>query len=163
LQGLTLSIAAHSNVGIVGDTGGGKTTAVDLLPGLFAPDQCSILVDGVALTPASIRSWQRSLGYVPQHIFLTADSVAASIAFGVPAEARGGAAIERAARLAELHDFVTKEMPQGYATIVGERGVRLSGGQRQRIGIARALYHDLDVLILDEATSALDTLTERAA
>jgi ABC-type multidrug transport system fused ATPase/permease subunit len=162
LRGLTLSIAAHSTVGIVGGTGAGKTTAVDLLLGLLTPDKGSIVVDGVALNAASRLSWQRSLGYVPQHIFLTDDSVAANIAFGVPPEARDRVAIERAARLAELHDFVTKEMPQGYDTIVGERGVRLSGGQRQRIGIARALYHDPDVLIMDEATSALDTLTERA-
>lgn len=162
LRGLTLSIPAHSTVGIVGGTGAGKTTAVDLLLGLLTPDKGSIVVDGVALNAVSRLSWQRSLGYVPQHIFLTDDSVAANIAFGVPPEARDRVAIERAARLAELHDFVTKEMPQGYDTIVGERGVRLSGGQRQRIGIARALYHDPDVLIMDEATSALDTLTERA-
>ena len=162
LRGLPLSIPAHSTVGIVGGTGAGKTTAVDLLLGLLTPDQGSIVVDGVALNEASRVSWQRSLGYVPQQIFLTDDSVAANIAFGVPSEARDVAAIERAARLAELHDFVSKELPQGYETLVGERGVRLSGGQRQRIGIARALYHDPDVLIMDEATSALDTLTERA-
>jgi ABC-type multidrug transport system fused ATPase/permease subunit len=162
LRGLTLSIPAHSTVGIVGGTGAGKTTTVDLLLGLLTPDKGSILVDGVVLTPALRLSWQRSLGYVPQHIFLTDDSVTANIAFGVPAGLRDQAAVERAARLAELHDFVTGEMPQGYDTIVGERGVRLSGGQRQRIGIARALYHDPSVLIMDEATSALDTLTERA-
>jgi ABC-type multidrug transport system fused ATPase/permease subunit len=162
LRGLSLSVPAHSTVGIVGGTGAGKTTTVDLLLGLLTPDKGSIMVDGVALTSESRPSWQRSLGYVPQQIFLSDDSVAANIAFGLPPEARDKDSIERAARLAELHDFVTRELPQGYDTIVGERGVRLSGGQRQRIGIARALYHDPDVLILDEATSALDTLTERA-
>jgi ABC-type multidrug transport system fused ATPase/permease subunit len=99
---------------------------------------------------------------VPQQIFLTDASVSANIAFGLPLEKIDQAAVERAAKIAELHDFVTNELPQGYATRVGERGVRLSGGQRQRIGIARALYHDPDVLIMDEATSALDNLTERA-
>ena len=95
-------------------------------------------------------------------IFLTDDSVSANIAFGRDPADIDRAAVERAARTAELHDFVMRELPEGYATKVGERGVRLSGGQRQRIGIARALYHDPDVLILDEATSALDNLTERA-
>ncbi len=99
---------------------------------------------------------------MPQQIFLTDDSVAANIAFGVPPEKRDMTAVERAARLAELHDFVMTDLPEGYATHVGERGVRLSGGQRQRIGIARALYHDPAVLIMDEATSALDNLTEKA-
>ena len=99
---------------------------------------------------------------MPQQISLIDNSVAANIAFGVPPERVDMAAVERAARIAELHDFVTTELPEGYATRVGDRGVRLSGGQRQRIGIARALYRDPDVLILDEATSALDNLTEKA-
>ncbi|PKP67594.1 MAG: ABC transporter ATP-binding protein, partial [Alphaproteobacteria bacterium HGW-Alphaproteobacteria-5] len=162
LQGLSLTIPARTTAGIVGGTGAGKTTAVDLILGLLAPDSGEIRVDGVPLTPGNLRGWQRTLGYVPQQIFLLDDTVAANIAFGIPPESRDMAAVERAARLAELHGFVTEELPQGYETMVGERGVRLSGGQRQRIGIARALYHDPDVLILDEATSALDTLTERA-
>ena len=162
LGGLSLSIKANTTVGIVGGTGAGKTTAVDLILGLLTPDAGSILVDETLLGPDNIRAWQNAIGYVPQQIFLIDDTVAANIAFGLPPEARDMAAIERAARLAELHDFVTSDLPQGYDTEVGERGVRLSGGQRQRIGIARALYHDPSVLILDEATSALDNLTERA-
>lgn len=162
LDGLTLSFAARSTVGIIGGSGAGKTTAVDIILGLLTPQTGGLYVDGVAITPDTMRSWQNAIGYVPQQIFLTDDTVAANIAFGVPADQIDHAAVERASRIAELHDFVMAEMPEGYATEVGERGVRLSGGQRQRIGIARALYHDPAVLILDEATSALDNLTERA-
>ena len=161
VEGLSITIPAHAKVGLIGGTGAGKTTVVDLVLGLLEPQSGEIMIDGVPLGPDNRRAWQRSIGYVPQHIFLTDESVAGNIAFGVPPEARDMAAIERASRLAELHDFVTGELPQGYDTFVGERGIRLSGGQRQRIGIARALYRDPDVLILDEATSALDTLTER--
>ncbi len=162
LRGLSMSIPARSTVGVVGGTGAGKTTAIDLILGLLVPDEGAVVVDGQILTPETRPSWQRSLGYVPQQIFLIDDSVAANIAFGVPPTLRDMASVERAARVAELHDFVLSDLPKGYDTLVGERGVRLSGGQRQRIGIARALYHDPDILIFDEATSALDTLTERA-
>jgi len=162
LQGLSLAIPAKTTVGIVGGTGAGKTTAVDLMLGLLEMQEGTLAVDGVPITPRNVRAWQDTIGYVPQAIFLTDDTVAANIAFGLPPEQIDRAAVERAARTAELHDFVTGELPQGYDTLVGERGIRLSGGQRQRIGIARALYHDPDVLIMDEATSALDNLTEKA-
>ncbi len=162
LRGLTLAIPANTTVGIVGGTGAGKTTAVDMILGLLAPEEGEIVVDGRPVTRETLRAWQNNIGYVPQHIYLIDESVAANIAFGVEPEKIDMDAVERAARLAELHDFVMDELPQGYETRVGERGVRLSGGQRQRIGIARALYSDPDVLILDEATSALDNLTERA-
>jgi ATP-binding cassette, subfamily B, bacterial PglK len=162
VNGLSLGIAANTTVGIVGGTGAGKTTAVDLILGLLLPQSGEIRVDGAPITAVNRRAWQDNIGYVPQQIFLTDDTVSANIAFGLPKEKIDQAAVERAARTAELHDFVTQELPKGYDTAVGERGVRLSGGQRQRIGIARALYHDPDVLILDEATSALDNLTERA-
>ena len=162
LDGLELSIKANTTVGIVGGTGAGKTTAVDVILGLLVPDRGELRVDGVPIDRCNRRAWQRSIGYVPQQIFLTDESVRCNIAFGVPPEAIDDVAIERAARIAEIHDFVMANLPQGYDTLVGERGVRLSGGQRQRIGISRALYHDPSVLILDEATSALDNLTERA-
>jgi ABC-type multidrug transport system fused ATPase/permease subunit len=162
VNGLSMTIAANTTVGIVGGTGAGKTTAVDVMLGLLRPQSGEIAVDGTVLGPDNLRLWQNVLGYVPQQISLIDDSVSANIAFGVPPGARDHAAIERAARIANLHDFIISDLPDGYATKVGERGVRLSGGQRQRIGIARALYHDPDVLILDEATSALDNLTERA-
>ena len=162
LNGLTLSIPALSTVGVVGGTGAGKTTAVDVILGLLRPQEGVVAVDGTPVTDDRLRAWQRSVGYVPQQIFLMDESVAANIAFGVPHKEIDMAAVERAARIAELHDFILRDLPEGYATELGERGVRLSGGQRQRIGIARALYHDPDVLVLDEATSALDNLTERA-
>jgi ATP-binding cassette, subfamily B, bacterial PglK len=162
LGGLDMSIAARTTVGIVGGTGAGKTTTVDIILGLLRPQRGSLKVDGLEIGPDNQRAWQNAIGYVPQQIFLTDDSVRANIAFGLRPDQIDDAAVERAARVAELHDFVMRELPHGYETTVGERGVRLSGGQRQRIGIARALYHDPDVLILDEATSALDNLTERA-
>ena len=162
LNGLSLEIPANTTLGIVGGTGAGKTTAVDIILALLMAETGELRVDGVPVTAANRRAWQRSIGYVPQQIFLTDESVRGNIAFGVPAEEIDHAAVERAARIAELHDFVLENLPEGYDTMVGERGVRLSGGQRQRIGIARALYHDPAVLILDEATSALDNLTERA-
>ncbi len=162
LDGFSLTIPARTTVGVVGGTGAGKTTAVDVILGLLRPQGGALLVDGVEVTDDRVRSWQKSVGYVPQHIFLTDESVAANIAFGVDRKKIDLAAVERAARVAELHDFVLRDLPNGYDTLLGERGIRLSGGQRQRVGIARALYHEPDVLVLDEATSALDNLTERA-
>jgi ABC-type multidrug transport system fused ATPase/permease subunit len=162
LNGFSMDVPAHSIVGLVGTTGSGKTTAVDILLGLLSPQAGQLLVDGVPISPINVRAWQRMVGYVPQQVFLIDDTVAANIAFGVPADQVDHAAVERAGRIANLHDFVSTQLPQGYQTAIGERGVRLSGGQRQRIGIARALYHDPEVLVLDEATSALDNLTEQA-
>lgn len=160
LDGLDLVVEGRTTIGFVGGTGAGKTTLVDLILGLLSPDAGQIVVDGTPVTPDNLRGWQKSLGYVPQTIYLTDDTIASNIAFGLPADRIDMAAVERAARAAALHDFVT-DLPEGYATRVGERGVRLSGGQRQRIGIARALYSMPSLLIMDEATSALDNITER--
>ena len=162
LKSVDLSISAHSKVGFVGATGSGKTTSVDVILGLLEPQKGALKIDGQPITAVNRRQWQRAIGYVPQHIYLADDSVAANIAFGVNAEDIDQQAVERAAKIANLHEFVSNDLSQGYTTKVGERGVRLSGGQRQRIGIARALYHDPQILILDEATSALDNLTEQA-
>ena len=162
LKDININIEAHSTVGFVGATGSGKTTAVDVILGLLEPQKGHLSVDGQPITAANRREWQRAIGYVPQHIYLSDDSVAANIAFGLNAEDIDQQAVERAAKIANLHEFVSNDLLHGYATTVGERGVRLSGGQRQRIGIARALYHEPQVLILDEATSALDNLTEYA-
>jgi ABC-type multidrug transport system fused ATPase/permease subunit len=158
---INLVIPPHTTVGLVGSTGSGKTTVVDLLLGLFTPTTGEILIDGRRLDDSTVASWRSRIGYVPQHIFLSDDTVARNIAFGSPDEDVDQAAVERAARAASLHRFVTR-LAEGYGTMVGERGVRLSGGERQRIGIARALYHAPDVLVMDEATSALDTVTEEA-
>jgi ABC-type multidrug transport system fused ATPase/permease subunit len=161
LRDLTLRIAKKTSVALVGPTGCGKTTVIDLLLGLLQAEDGSLTVDGAVVEPPRLRAWQRLIGHVPQQIFLCDDTIARNIALGVPDTEIDSAALERAARLARLHDFVTG-LPDGYATLAGERGVRLSGGERQRIGIARALYHDPEVLVLDEATSALDTVTENA-
>ena len=159
---LNISIAAQSTVGFVGKSGSGKTTAVDIILGLLKPEAGHLRVDDVIITADNYAAWQKILGYVPQHIFLSDESIAANIAFGVPRKSIDREAVEKAARIANLHDFVEDELPDGYDTLVGERGLRLSGGQRQRIGIARALYHEPKVIVMDEATSALDNMTELA-
>jgi ABC-type multidrug transport system fused ATPase/permease subunit len=162
IEDMSLIIQAYSTVALVGSTGSGKTTTVDLILGLLKPTSGQLLADDRQVSYENLRSWQRSIGYVPQSIFLADDTVAANIAFGILPQNVDQAAVEQAARIANLHEFVVGELPDGYDTSIGERGVRLSGGQRQRIGIARALYHDPELLIFDEATSALDNVTEQA-
>ena len=162
LEAISLTIPVGHSVGLVGGTGAGKTTLVDLILGLLRPTEGMLMVDGVPITEANLRAWQQALGYVPQVIFLTDTTVAENIALGVPRAAIDMGRVQDCARMAQIHEFVMSEMPNQYQTLVGERGVRLSGGQRQRIGIARALYHNPAVLVFDEATSALDTMTERA-
>ncbi len=162
INNLNLTIQRNTTVAIVGSSGGGKTTIVDIILGLLEPQGGALFVDGIPITQRNVTSWQKHLGYVPQHIYLSDDTLAANIAFGVAPRHLDIERVEHAAQIANLHEFVVGELPDGYQTMVGERGVRLSGGQRQRIGIARALYSDPDVLILDEATSALDNLTEDA-
>ena len=161
LRGLDLTVEANTTIGIVGGTGAGKTTTVDIILGLLTPSAGTVTVDNTTLNAGNLGRWQQGLGYVPQHITLLDETVRGNIAFGVPPDEIDDEAVERAARAAELHDFIMTSLAEGYETRVGERGNRLSGGQRQRIGIARALYHDPDLLILDEATSALDNVTER--
>ncbi|MBK1646792.1 ABC transporter ATP-binding protein [Thiocapsa imhoffii] len=162
LSDLNLRIPVGSAVGLVGSTGAGKTTLVDVILGLLHPTEGAITVDGVPVTEHNLRAWQQSLGYVPQEIFLTDTTVAENVALGVPKENIDHEQVEHCARMAQVHDFIMHELPEQYSTLVGERGVRLSGGQRQRIGIARALYRNPELLVFDEATSALDNLTEQA-
>ncbi len=158
LTGVSVEIFRGEAVGLVGSSGSGKSTLVDVLLGLLKPTTGRVLVDGTDIHN-NLRWWQDQIGYVPQSIFLTDDTLRRNVAFGLPKDEIDEVAIEAAIHSAQLEDFVAS-LPDGLDTIVGERGVRLSGGQRQRIGIARALYNNPDVLVLDEATSSLDTETE---
>jgi ABC-type multidrug transport system fused ATPase/permease subunit len=160
VKDISLVLPRGRSLGIIGTTGAGKTTLVDVILGLLTPHAGTILIDEVPVTDANRRAWQDNLGYVPQEIYLTDATIAENIALGLDRAEIDQARIEKVARMARIHDFIATDLPEGYATRVGERGVRLSGGQRQRIGIARALYHDPEVIVFDEATSALDTTTE---
>ena len=160
LKGISLSIKSNTTIGIVGSTGSGKTTTLDIFLGLLEPESGRLLVDGVPISKENVRAWQANIGYVPQQIMLMDNTIERNIAFGIPDDKVDREKVTKAARLAHLHDFIEKELEKGYETEIGEKGVRLSGGQRQRIGIARALYHEPSVLVLDEATSALDNITE---
>lgn len=162
IKNINLSISSESKVGFVGSTGGGKTTTVDLILGLLEPQVGTLEVDDKIIDGKNLKVWQSTIGYVPQNIYLSDDSIIANIAFGVSSEDIDYDSVERVAKIANLHEFIINKLPKKYQTKVGERGVRLSGGQRQRIGIARALYRNPRLLVLDEATSALDNLTEQA-
>jgi ABC-type multidrug transport system fused ATPase/permease subunit len=158
LKDISLLIKRGESIGFIGSSGAGKSTLVDNILGLLTPDLGEVRVDGKVIQQ-NLRNWQDQIGYVPQSIYLTDDTLLRNVAFGLPNEQIDEAAVKRAIHLAQLDDFVSS-LPNGLMTMVGERGIRLSGGQRQRIGIARALYHDPAVLLLDEATSSLDTETE---
>jgi ABC-type multidrug transport system fused ATPase/permease subunit len=161
LRDVSITIRRHESIGLVGRSGAGKTTLADLVLGLYQPSAGHVAADGVVLDPARLPGWRRRVGYVPQSVFLANATVRQNIAFGLDSDEIETARVHEAAHLAQIDEFVTR-LPDGYDTLVGERGVKLSGGQRQRIGIARALYHRPDVLVFDEATSALDGLTEDA-
>ena len=160
LKKINLTIPSLSTVGIVGQSGSGKTTIIDLLLGLLQPQNGNLIVDNILINNLNTRSYQKNIGYVPQQIFLTDNSIASNIAFGINVDQINFEQVVKVAKIANLHDFIVNNMQYGYDTKIGERGVRLSGGQRQRIAIARALYHDPQLLVLDEATSALDNVSE---
>ena len=162
LKDINLTIPVNSVVGLIGATGCGKTTTVDIILGLLEPQKGTLEVDEKVITRKNLKSWQKSIGYVPQQIYLSDNTIEANIAFGVDNKKINQDMIKKVSKIANLDQFVVNELPEKYQTLIGERGVRLSGGQRQRIGIARALYHSPRVLVLDEATSALDTQTEKA-
>lgn len=153
-------IKRGTTVAFVGASGAGKTTMVDIILGLFIPQKGKILADGMNIFK-NLRTWQKEIGYIPQSIYLSDDTIERNVAFGVRKEDIDEEAVLRAVKQAQLFEFIDT-LPDGLQTYVGDRGVRLSGGQRQRIGIARALYHNPQILVLDEATSALDNDTEKA-
>lgn len=160
LDRFSVTIQKNMSIGFIGPTGSGKSTLIDLLLGLHRPTSGRVLVDGRPLTPEMIPSWQATIGYVPQEIFLIDDTIARNIALGVPDNEIDDARLQEVCAIAQILDFIETELRDGFQTTAGERGVRLSGGQRQRLGLARALYHRPSLLLLDEATSALDTATE---
>jgi len=159
LECIDIKIKANTTIGIIGTTGAGKSTLVDIILGLLEPSRGEIIIDNEKLNSSNIRNWQNAIGYVPQSIFLADDTISANIAFGIEKNDIDILQVEKVSKMAQVHEFVT-DQKDGYNTIIGERGVRLSGGQRQRLGIARALYHNPELLVLDEATSALDSTTE---
>ncbi len=159
LDDISIEIARGTSIGLVGGTGGGKSTALDLLMGLLEPTSGAVLIDGESIYGHRMRSWQQSVAHVPQHIYLADSTLAENIAFGVSRDQIDMDRVRESAHLAAIADFI-ESRPDGYEVSAGERGIQLSGGQRQRIGIARALYKRSCVLILDEATSALDLDTE---
>lgn len=162
LNNFSLEVKKNASLGIVGKSGSGKSTLMDIMLGLLFPQQGKVYIDDVELTADNITQWRDLVGYVPQNIYLADKSIAENIAFGVAKIDIDLKRVEFVARQAQIDDFIQSQLPLGYHTLVGERGVMLSGGQRQRIGIARALYKNPQVLFMDEATSALDTKTEQA-
>ena len=162
IEDFSLRILKNESLGIAGPSGAGKSTLVDIILGLHPPEKGKIFVDDIQLTRHNVFSWRELIGYVPQEIFLLDESVEENIAYGVDPMQINQAALRAAAEGAQILDFIESELPEGFKTTIGDRGVRLSGGQRQRLGLARALYHRPQILILDEATSALDNLTEAA-
>lgn len=163
IQGMNLDIKAGERIGIIGSTGSGKSTTIDILMGLLTPSSGMLEIDGINLYAGnfgkSIQAWRSSISHVPQSIYLADCSIAENVAFGIPPAEIDLQRVKYASKVAQIAGFI-ESLPEGYSTFVGERGVRLSGGQRQRIGIARALYRETPVLIFDEATSALDDETE---
>ena len=161
LKNISLKIPVNSKVAIVGATGSGKTTLVDIILGLLDPNQGNLYIDDLQINNKNKKKWQKNIGYVPQQISLLDDSVTANIAYGVKKEDIDYKAVEKAAIISNIHNFITQKLPNQYETFLGEKGVKISGGERQRIGIARALYHKPKLLILDESTNSLDFDTEQ--
>jgi ABC-type multidrug transport system fused ATPase/permease subunit len=161
LKDINMLIPAFKRVAIIGKTGSGKTTLIDIILGLLSPNNGSLMIDGKNIIQKNENFWQKIISYVPQEINLIDDSLVANIGFGIDIKKINKERVKEVAKVVDLHNFIINELPEKYNTKIGENGIRLSGGQRQRIGIARALYSKPQILILDEATSALDNLTEK--
>ena len=159
LEGIQLCIPKGKKVAVIGPSGAGKTTLIDLICGFHEPESGEITIDGISRKDLSMTSWRRLFGYVPQSIYLVDETIEYNIAFGVLKKNINNDQIWKCLELANLKSFV-RSLPNGEHTLIGENGVRLSGGQRQRLGIARALYRDPQIIVFDEATSALDSETE---
>ena len=162
LQNVDIKITKNTSLGITGKSGSGKSTLMDIMLGLLQPTSGVLRIDGKVIEEVNVQGWQSLIGYVPQFIYLADMTVAENIAFGVAKDKIDFELLEKSARLAQIHDFFTQNLKDGYNTMIGECGVLLSGGQRQRLGIARALYRQPQVIFMDEATSALDIETEKA-
>jgi ABC-type multidrug transport system fused ATPase/permease subunit len=160
IEQLNLLIPVRKTVGLIGSSGSGKSTVIDLLMGLIGPSEGALLIDGKRIHKHNYGAWQNIIGYVPQSIFLSDRTLLENIAFGIPLDSIDVSAVKKAITMAHLDELIS-ELPDGLYSRMGERGVQFSGGQRQRVGIARALYHNPEVLVFDEATSALDGVTER--
>jgi len=160
LRGITLKIHKGESLGLIGTSGVGKTTFIDLLMGLFEPEEGKIFLDNELMSGKVLHQWRSQIAYIPQQIFIIDDSLKKNVALGVPDEEIDMKKVELALKQSQLFSLLD-QLPQGVDTLLGERGIRLSGGQRQRVALARAFYHDRDVLIMDEATSALDSETEK--
>jgi ATP-binding cassette, subfamily B, bacterial PglK len=158
LKEINLEIRWGESVGLVGPSGTGKSTLVDIILGLLKPSAGQVLIDGKDIFQ-NLEYWHKKIGYVPQNVYLRDDTIKSNIALGLPETEINQIALQRAISLSKVDKFI-ESLPDGLETIVGEQGVQLSGGQRQCIGIARALYHDPEILILDEATSSLDNASE---
>jgi ABC-type bacteriocin/lantibiotic exporter with double-glycine peptidase domain len=161
LSNINIKIKRNASLGIVGKSGAGKSTLMDIMLGLLEPTQGILKVDNQIIDANNVKSWQSIVSYVPQFIYLADTTIIENIAFGVPQQEIDINAVIRAAKLAQIHDFIENDLVKGYKTVIGERGILLSGGQRQRLGIARALYTSPQVVFMDEATSALDEETEK--
>ncbi|WP_228203315.1 ABC transporter ATP-binding protein [Acinetobacter sp. CFCC 10889] len=162
LEGINIKIDKNSSLGIIGKSGSGKSTLMDIMLGLLQPVSGVLKIDGQVINDSNVQSWQGLISYVPQFIYLADMTIAENIAFGIAKDQINFQMVKNAAKLAQIDEFITQNLKDGYNTMIGERGILLSGGQRQRLGIARALYKQPQVIFMDEATSALDTETEKA-
>lgn len=162
LENINLKIDKNSSLGITGKSGSGKSTLMDIMLGLLQPTSGTLYIDGKVINEENVQSWQSLVSYVPQFIYLADMTVAENIAFGIAKDQIDFEMVVKSAKLAQIDEFITQNLKDGYNTMIGERGILLSGGQRQRLGIARALYKQPQVIFMDEATSALDTETEKA-